>query len=292
MSHDGFRHEAPREVPEEVLESLMEQLPDELADRWQMAFEAPSSAYSTVEKKIAKIKEVIDRREGKIFDESTLLINERFTNRTEIVEMCLNAMVEVNQVIGVPEFKLGSGKTATVFRLKTAPNMCVKFIHSSSEYQNQRKNNYGNTIEQEVAILRSLEGIRLNTVRVPEFYFLLPQGLKMGYVMEGFNAIAMEEVLLHEHSELISRLDVDAFVDSLVEFAKALHAQDLIHMDLHPGNVMIDPVTLEPRVIDFGRSKYLSTLDEDVRERMLKIEFHHRDKLRAELHARKSLLSE
>lgn len=44
--------------------------------------------------------------------------------------------------------------------------------------------------------------------------------------------------------------------NSLIEAVKILHDNDIIHGDIHPNNIMVDPNTWKCKVLDFGNSGY------------------------------------
>ena len=70
-------------------------------------------------------------------------------------------------------------------------------------------------------------------------------------VLEHFRGIQLEAYLAQQP------LDADAFLRIAIQIADALvaiHAARIIHKDLKPGNILIDPATLEIRIIDFGVS--------------------------------------
>lgn len=57
------------------------------------------------------------------------------------------------------------------------------------------------------------------------------------------------------------RLSVDKFLTVAIQLADALsviHHAQVIHKDLHPGNIIIHPETLHAQIIDFGLSSILS----------------------------------
>jgi predicted ATPase/signal transduction histidine kinase len=57
------------------------------------------------------------------------------------------------------------------------------------------------------------------------------------------------------------RLNIDTFLTIAIQLADALsiiHHGQVIHKDLHPGNILINPETLQVRIIDFGLASLLS----------------------------------
>jgi len=57
------------------------------------------------------------------------------------------------------------------------------------------------------------------------------------------------------------QLTVETFLELAIQLADALsiiHHQQVIHKDLHPGNIVVNPDTLQVQVIDFGLSSLLS----------------------------------
>ncbi|MCP5161395.1 MAG: AAA family ATPase [Hahellaceae bacterium] len=77
-------------------------------------------------------------------------------------------------------------------------------------------------------------------------------------VMEDQGGVDLYAYLKHFENE---RLPVDIFLTIAVQLAEALsviHYQQVIHKDLHPGNVLINPNTRLTQITDFGLASLLS----------------------------------
>jgi len=75
-------------------------------------------------------------------------------------------------------------------------------------------------------------------------------------LMDQVPGMTLQE-MFYEASELLAeRFDLDGFVSNLRKMVQILHDGGVTHRDLSIRNVMIDTETLQPRIIDFGKSVF------------------------------------
>lgn len=77
-------------------------------------------------------------------------------------------------------------------------------------------------------------------------------------VMPDNNSINLSDFLAQSEGE---RLDLETFLTIAIQLADALsviHHGQVIHKDLHPGNIVINPENLGVQIIDFGLASLLS----------------------------------
>ena len=80
----------------------------------------------------------------------------------------------------------------------------------------------------------------------------------------GYN---LQEIILHNSSELARSLDVDAIEARLRLVFNILHENGIVHRDLTLRNIMLDSTTLMPHVIDFGKGVYDRSLSGEDKNR-------------------------
>ncbi len=112
-------------------------------------------------------------------------------------------------------------------------------------------------------------------VRVPEpYYFWQKKSTQNGFprvksflAMELLDAVTLEDVT-NGKEKLPDGFDAQAFFGKLRRFVETMHQKGVIHGDMHDRNIMVDRVTGNPRVIDFGTAKKIGEADiftEDMR---------------------------
>ena len=81
-------------------------------------------------------------------------------------------------------------------------------------------------------------------------------------VMEDTGSVDLYHYLNHQLQSLENQsLPLDSFLNIAIQLADALsaiHHAQVIHKDLHPGNIIINPETLKVQIIDFGLASLLS----------------------------------
>ncbi len=254
------------------IEHELDMIGEELAAFWENEFEKHPERYPTMQSRLDKVRSVRDIREGKDISHLELKFNERIVNSEALREQMRAAAEEAVEALSHPENFLGNGKTADVFRLNKSPNVCIKFIARPEAYQEETAKLGANTIETETEFLQAVEGMVMDGVRAPEYYFLM-SGNHLGYCMEALPALNVSSVL----NRLVSfresdRLDPKRFGEQLENYIRALHAKGILHGDLANRNVMIDKETLSPRVIDFGKAKWISMLESQDRDTIVRNE--------------------
>ena len=87
---------------------------------------------------------------------------------------------------------------------------------------------------------------------------ILDKANRPSIVMEDTDSIDLQAYINQLKPELIP---VEGFLNIAIQLAEALsviHHAQVIHKDLHPGNIIINPVTLQVQIIDFGLASLLS----------------------------------
>jgi PAS domain S-box-containing protein len=77
-------------------------------------------------------------------------------------------------------------------------------------------------------------------------------------ILEDFNAICFNEVIRNESLDVKSFLNVSL---QIVNGLKAIHDQNIIHNDLTPGNILINPLNFLVKICDFSISSVLGKDD-------------------------------
>lgn len=246
-------------------------LPEELADTWNTIFDTQPEKYPTLQDQLRAVQRVRDIREGRTLRTSELVQGFHAQDYGKQIE---RATQEIVEALSHRSNILGSGATAEVFALERSPNICVKKIYDFDKYQN------GNNLKQETSFLELLEGVEVNGVRTPHFYFYVPAAVYTAYAMERLDAMDTSLVITRQHQfQDEERLDPDAFVKSLIKYIEHMHTLGIVHCDIAARNVMIDKKTLMPRVIDFGRAKFLANETYDDQQRLKEKDLHNAKKI-------------
>ncbi len=154
---------------------------------------------------------------------------------------------------------VGRGNSGIVYAQEGNENLCIKYIHT------QPKD--GNTIFQEFELLDYIKGINFKMIRVPGESFLTPNAInpeKSLLVMKRVQGLSVANIGTHpdKYFNLINGdyEKLEGIIKKLEENFKIylddisiLHKNNIIHADLHSGNVLLDKDG-EIYLIDFGKS--------------------------------------
>jgi serine/threonine protein kinase len=156
-------------------------------------------------------------------------------------------------------YALGEGKVCIKLMPERNPEDMVDAAGQLMHYD------LGNSVRTEAWFLEELSGFRVEGVRSPSLVEYLEGPEYAAIVMEQLDAINLQHVL-NRTEEFPETFDLEDFFDRLESYIYELHdSRQMLHGDLEPRNVMIDRKTGEPRIIDFGRAKYLPALPEEQR---------------------------
>ena len=107
---------------------------------------------------------------------------------------------------------------------------------------------------QEYAITRTL-----NLDGVIKAYALEPCRRTLVIILEDFGASSLD-ILRRSHA-LSDRMEIGAFLHLAIQITQILgeiHASGVIHKDINPANIVLNPETNEVKIIDFGISTILN----------------------------------
>ncbi|MCB9663884.1 MAG: protein kinase [Alphaproteobacteria bacterium] len=142
---------------------------------------------------------------------------------------------------------VGRGGMATVYRVRHVhlhTLHALKVLDVSSEDEHQRLLQEGRT----QAALR-----HPNVVAVTD---VVPVGRALGLVMD---LVQGPDLRLWLNDRLAPLDEVDALAEGLFAGVAAAHGAGVVHRDLKPGNILLDPSggRIVPRITDFGLAKLL-----------------------------------
>ena len=165
---------------------------------------------------------------------------------------------EVHDVFDVPcqplpfEKKLGAGAFGVVFRSRTPSGqvVAIKQVVEDKHYVNR-----------EVEICKKLAAANHpNIVAVKGLYFVADQqgGRTMNLVLE-YVPQTMRGVLsfLSKRDMRMKLSRVQVYMYQLARAMLFLHQQDVLHRDVKPENILINPETHELKLTDFGSAKMI-----------------------------------
>lgn len=142
--------------------------------------------------------------------------------------------------------------------------------------------NLGNSVKTEAWFLEELSDFKVEEVRTPALVEYLEGNQYTAIVMERLEALNLQHIL-NGTEELPENFDLDDFFDRVEDYIYALHDEkNIAHGDLEPRNIMLDLKTGHPRIIDFGRSRFLGMLKPEERHRLEAQEIKMIDKVRNE----------
>lgn len=157
-------------------------------------------------------------------------------------------------------YALGEGKICIKLMPDRNPDDMVDATGQMMHYD------LGNSVRTEAWFLEELSDFRVEGVRSPALVEYLEGPEYTAIVMERLNAINLQHVLNGTES-FPEAFDLEDFFDRLESYIYELHdSKQMLHGDLEPRNVMIDTKTGEPRIIDFGRAKYIPALPAEKRQ--------------------------
>ena len=85
--------------------------------------------------------------------------------------------------------------------------------------------------------------------------------------MEQVQGMNLEEMIYQGAPSVAEKMDIPSIEQKLREMVGLLHEGGIAHRDLSLRNIMLDSETLEPRIIDFGKSIHQPVLQEADKER-------------------------
>jgi len=163
---------------------------------------------------------------------------------------------EISSLIEDLTKNLGQGNTADVRFLGSNNKVCLKIYKHPDQI--------GDSIfylspEKERDFLEKMSGLGTK-VRVPKVYASFEVSNKnpnennhQFLMMETLPAVSVDDVL-QNRAKLPKDFDWASFQKDLLNFVEQMHERKVYHRDLHEGNIMIDRITFQAYVIDFGAS--------------------------------------
>jgi tRNA A-37 threonylcarbamoyl transferase component Bud32 len=172
-----------------------------------------------------------------------------------IIEEILDTDRVIKNTFGDPNYFEGNGRVAEVYRIPTAPHLCVKYVKDQAAY------NEGNHLRKEEGFLCDLRAHKVEGVRTPIPYFLrIHPSEGHSYGMERINGKSLSQMLERqaENVDLIriaKGMDKKETLERLTKYIKSLHQTfKITHGDLFLRNLMLDKAG-NFFVIDFGKSE-------------------------------------
>ncbi len=187
---------------------------------------------------------------------------------------------EILRLISNPDRFIDSGGAGDVFQLfsNREANLCVKIIKDRSKSDMASVMDLGNSPDTEARFQQIFSKFKIDGVRCPKCYgYWLSNDksdLPAGIIMEQLDAVNLQHVILGKNDiEMPKGFDADVFFDGVSEFLEQMHEKGIVHDDIAARNLMVDTITGEPRIIDFGRTKPLRGFSERDRERQINEEW-------------------
>lgn len=203
------------------------------------------------------------KKENKIFkkeDEAGVTLNLEFDAESGLNQDLRRVAKMIKGFVGNPENYMDQGGAGRVYAFGKMYDVCVKIVANRHDQSNSQQYNLGNNIHQEANFLKTLTDFSVSGVRSPQYIEVL-RGQRYGaIVMEKLNAVNLQHVI-NNTEQLPESFEKEVFFNAIDEYIASLHSEkEICHMDLEPRNIMVDKITGNPFIIDFGRSVSLKGL--------------------------------
>lgn len=151
---------------------------------------------------------------------------------------------EVNNILG----KNPNKKTIIYQATRTFDHNRVVLKTNFTDYPNPKELS---EIDHEYRLLQ-----KFNLPQIIKAYDLIHQKNRLILALEYFESKSLKEFIKKERN--IELEDFYKIAIQLCEILEKIHQNKIIHKDFNPGNILIDPQSLEVKVIDFSISSELS----------------------------------
>jgi serine/threonine protein kinase len=177
---------------------------------------------------------------------------------------------QVRDIVSDPRRYIDRGGVGTVHAV--TEHLCIKVLEPRHESPRAHLMDLGQPVQVEAGIQRAVCGVEIAGVRAPWVYGYSKgsgENVPSIIIMERLDAVNLQRAL-NGDEQFPRDYDPDRFMSALESYLDYLHEQfGIIHGDLEPRNIMIDIQTGMPRVIDFGRSRVVSSMSEERRQQMI-----------------------
>jgi serine/threonine protein kinase len=159
-----------------------------------------------------------------------------------------------------PKNYIDEGGAAKVYRLPGGACMKVMRPHHEGRASGLL---LGNSLEEEAHFLEKLSNVSAQEARTPQYLSSIRDGEFSALLMEEIGGCNLRRILSRE-APLPSSYSHHRFFEALEKYLQVLHEQvGIVHGDLEPRNIMIETDSGAPRLIDFGRSKWMDRLPKE-----------------------------
>lgn len=231
---------------------LLNSLPKELKEKWEKKADELE-----IDEALLLVRKVL--KERKVAKE-TIFTEINKTGDPKLKEEIRIVLKTIETSFGNPQYFVGNGSVAEVYKIPEAPNVCVKYLVNPAMAKE-----HGNNFREESEYLNDMKGFVVDNIRVPNLLFYHTSDFGTCFGMENIDGKSINLITENPESidylDVIKKQDMKDVLSRMRNFILEMHKEKkIVHRDLTARNIMVDR-NGNWYVIDFGRAKRIEIGD-------------------------------